>query len=208
VIEFNSYTSPRLTPIQARGKERIRLILSVALQLFRDKGIDHTTTNDIARAARIPIGSVYRYFKNKEEIILAIASLQIADVVEIFKNINLRPDLTQMPWADVISLVAEQWSNHAEQGDSFAYVYFVRSDKTLNAKASAEWREVHLAYKAILRTCEPQITDEEVGIYVQFTWGIVEMTVITKNLALAHQSAQILARYLEERYPRPGGQAN
>jgi AcrR family transcriptional regulator len=202
VINLNRYTSPRLNPSQTRGKERIRLILATALRLFRDTGIDRTTTNDIAEAARIPIGSVYRYFQNKEEIILAIATLQIEDVVALFEDIAERQGLARMAWVDVISLVADQWAQHARENDSFAYVYFVRSDKTLNAKASARWREVHLAYRAILQTCEPSMTDEEVGIYVQFTWGIVEMAVITKNLALIHQSARVLARYLEEQYPR------
>lgn len=200
MTDLDRYTSPRLNPSQARGKERIRLILTTALRLFRDKGIDQTTTNDIAKAAHIPIGSVYRYFQNKEEIILSIAELQIEDVSILFEDINQRPDLRDLSWAEIIALIVETWSRHARNNDSFAYLYFVRSNADLLAKAASRWHQVHLAYKAILQTRDPRIQDETVGVYAQLTWSAVELAIATDD-DTAQKAASILAEHLDRQYP-------
>lgn len=43
-------------------------ILTCALDLFEKKGFETVTIQDIAEAAQTSVGSIYRYFKNKEEI--------------------------------------------------------------------------------------------------------------------------------------------
>lgn len=54
---------------QVKTETRQR-ILSVSLQLFREKGFDATTTRDIARAAKIATGTLFNYFSSKEAIVL------------------------------------------------------------------------------------------------------------------------------------------
>ncbi|QNG17623.1 TetR/AcrR family transcriptional regulator [Rhodococcus triatomae] len=58
---------------QARGRRRSAEILDAAEQVFADRGFERTTTNAIAEAARISPGSLYQYFRNKEEIAAALA---------------------------------------------------------------------------------------------------------------------------------------
>lgn len=59
-------------PKQARSRETKNKILKTALNLFCQKGFYKTTTNEIAKEANVPIGSVYSYFKNKDNILLEI----------------------------------------------------------------------------------------------------------------------------------------
>jgi len=59
-------------PKQARSIKTKEKILKTALNLFCKKGFYKTTTNEIAKEASIPIGSLYSYFKNKEMILLEI----------------------------------------------------------------------------------------------------------------------------------------
>lgn len=47
-------------------------IVKSALELFAEKGYDGTTINDIAKAAGITPGAIYRHFKSKEELGKAI----------------------------------------------------------------------------------------------------------------------------------------
>jgi AcrR family transcriptional regulator len=49
--------------------DRRKTILDVAARLFRDHGHEATTIADIARAARVAVGSVYLDFASKEAII-------------------------------------------------------------------------------------------------------------------------------------------
>jgi AcrR family transcriptional regulator len=51
-----------------------RRIVEQALELFRTRGFEATTTRDIARAARIATGTLFNYFDTKEAIIGQLAA--------------------------------------------------------------------------------------------------------------------------------------
>jgi AcrR family transcriptional regulator len=55
-----------------------RRILDAAVQLFRGRGFDATTTRDIADAAGIATGTLFNYFPTKEAIVISLASDAIA----------------------------------------------------------------------------------------------------------------------------------
>ena len=56
---------------RAQSKQAIReRIVTAALNLFQTKGFDATTTKQIARKARIAEGTVFNYFRTKEDIAL------------------------------------------------------------------------------------------------------------------------------------------
>jgi AcrR family transcriptional regulator len=59
-------------PIQARSINTRERIIDAALKLFCEKGYYHTTTNEIACAAEVSIGSLYAYFADKDALFLEI----------------------------------------------------------------------------------------------------------------------------------------
>lgn len=63
----------RNPPAQARSRERLRLVLDVADELLEREGAESFTTTRIAELAGIPVGSVYRFFDDKEAIAEALA---------------------------------------------------------------------------------------------------------------------------------------
>jgi AcrR family transcriptional regulator len=63
----------RNVPIQARSRQRLQRVLDAAEEVLLHDGADAFTTTRIARAAGIPVGSVYRYFPDKEAIVEALA---------------------------------------------------------------------------------------------------------------------------------------
>lgn len=63
----------RTVPIQARSRERVRQVLDAADRLLAAEGAEAFTTTRIAAAAGIPVGSVYRYFPDKQVIVEALA---------------------------------------------------------------------------------------------------------------------------------------
>ncbi len=60
------------TPQQARSRRTRRQILSAAIACFEGRGYDETTTAAIARRARIAVGTLYGYFKDKRTILLEL----------------------------------------------------------------------------------------------------------------------------------------
>ncbi|MFD3427312.1 TetR/AcrR family transcriptional regulator [Nocardia fluminea] len=73
---------PRKRPQQNRAKETKARILEVAAQLFGDRGIANTSTNRVAAEAGISIGTLYRYFTDRDEIVKELTDdlfLQVED---------------------------------------------------------------------------------------------------------------------------------
>ena len=65
--------------ITAEEKEATReRIEAAALELFRTRGFEATTTRDIAKAAQIATGTLFNYFVAKEAIVAALAKEGLA----------------------------------------------------------------------------------------------------------------------------------
>nr|HEX4315180.1 TetR/AcrR family transcriptional regulator [Kofleriaceae bacterium] len=65
-------TTPRKRPRQGRSRETVDTILEATARLLVRKGFDHLTTNAVADAAGVSIGSLYQYFPNKEALVAAL----------------------------------------------------------------------------------------------------------------------------------------
>ncbi len=76
--------SPRRKPTQERARESRNRILDSAAQLFAERGIPSTSTNRIAEHAGISIGSLYRYFADKDAIIEVLRRRLLATLEEGF----------------------------------------------------------------------------------------------------------------------------
>jgi AcrR family transcriptional regulator len=66
-----------------RGKLRIAQILEVAAEVFLTQGYSAATTNGIAAQAGMSPGSLYRFFRNKEEIAEALACQYAAELARV-----------------------------------------------------------------------------------------------------------------------------
>jgi len=71
---------------KARQKEELKaLILKAARKLFVEKGIEQTTIRNIADSIDYSIGTVYLYFRDKNEILHALHTQSFADLRNQFK---------------------------------------------------------------------------------------------------------------------------
>lgn len=79
---------PIREPIQKRSIEKKTKIIKAGLDLFCKKGFYNTNTVEIAKTAGVSTGTVYSYFKNKEDIYVAS--------FEYFLDSYLRPLLNEL----------------------------------------------------------------------------------------------------------------
>lgn len=68
---------------------RRRQILDAAEACFRDKGFHGASIADISAAAGVSAGHIYYYFKNKEEIVTAIAETELDALLEIHDAVRV-----------------------------------------------------------------------------------------------------------------------
>src|SRR5215475_8630248 len=70
-----------------RNKEKTKeQILSAALQLFREKGIEGTTTKEISKKAGIAEGTLFNYFETKEDLALYFFEESLTEMIEWYQN--------------------------------------------------------------------------------------------------------------------------
>src|SRR5262249_8008483 len=80
---------------RAQDKEEIRKrIVTAALSLFQTKGFESTTTRAIARKAKIAEGTVFNYFRTKEDIALHFFELEVDHAIAAVRD---NPRLKKAP---------------------------------------------------------------------------------------------------------------
>ena len=87
-------TRPRAKTPGRRAQQKTATrarILAAALHLFRTRGFDQTTTRAIATRARIAEGTVFNYFRTKEDIALAFLEQEVDHAIAaVRENRRLR----------------------------------------------------------------------------------------------------------------------
>jgi AcrR family transcriptional regulator len=197
----DKYKAVRTTPSQARGKERVRIILAAALQLFKEYGIEEVTTNDIAAQAKVPIGSLYRYYPNKDAIIVALTELYVNDVIDIFDNIAKHPMLPHLSWDEVLLLMVDAWVNYSRLNGPFEFLYAEKANPRLSALNRPSWGNFVEAFNSVLRRRCPQVSDRELAICFQLSLAATELGISDEIAKIAgpyahHDAVSAIASYM------------
>jgi AcrR family transcriptional regulator len=75
-------TVPRKMPKQQRSKETVDVILAATARVLVKEGFDRASTNRIADAAGVSIGSLYQYFPTKDAVTIALIERESTTLVE------------------------------------------------------------------------------------------------------------------------------
>jgi AcrR family transcriptional regulator len=73
--------------MQARSRERLRRVLDAADEVLAAEGPDAFTTTRLAEVAGVSIGSVYRFFPDKEAIVEALAVRYWSDFEDLVAGV-------------------------------------------------------------------------------------------------------------------------
>ena len=75
--------------------DRRQQILEAAMLCFAKCGFHQTSMHDISAEAGISVGLIYRYFKNKEEVIAALAAEHKKEIAELLERAGQAPTLLE-----------------------------------------------------------------------------------------------------------------
>jgi AcrR family transcriptional regulator len=75
---------PRKTPRQARAQQTRQDLLAGATRVLRERGAAGLTTNHVAEATGLSVGSLYQYYPNKAAL---LADLHAADMGRLWQEI-------------------------------------------------------------------------------------------------------------------------
>jgi len=193
-------SATRSKPSQQRGKERVRIILSAALELFRASGFDGVTTNEIAARAGIPIGSLYRYFPHKESIIVALTDLYVKDVSVIFDDVAGTPLFGRMSWDEALLMMTSGWLNYATLNGSLMFLDVESSGPDLRQHRRAARDALLRAFRRAIKKRFPRVTMRQSEVCFRLCITAIELGLDDTEgdaLEMCYEIAAAAAQYME-----------
>jgi AcrR family transcriptional regulator len=73
-------TTPRRVPRQRRARATVEAVLDAVARVVKREGTARLTTNRIAEAAGVSIGSLYQYFSDRRAILVALRDRHVAEM--------------------------------------------------------------------------------------------------------------------------------
>jgi AcrR family transcriptional regulator len=149
----NSRPRPRAeTPgRRERNKEQTRQrILKAALELFRKKGLERTTTRAIAAKSGIAEGTLFNYFKTKEDLALYFFQRATDDVIKWYQGAR---QLKKAGLAEKLFAIVQRQLEYIAPYDNFIGAAFFRSLQPGSklSPLSFESGELRLKYLRFIR---------------------------------------------------------
>ena len=95
-----SQDGPGDRPLRRDAERNRQRVLAAAAEVFTERGLD-ATLDEVARAAGVGIGTVYRRFPDKESLVAALFRERIDNLVTVAENACAVAD----PWQAVVSFL-------------------------------------------------------------------------------------------------------
>jgi AcrR family transcriptional regulator len=131
---------PRLTRPARRAlvEERQKQLLDAAARVFAEKGFERATIRDVARAAGVAEGSIYLYFKNKQDLLVHLPRRFIQPPLEAFRATHMPADGPAPPPDELLTFIAENITRVVTQNRELVRALF-NSLPTMDAAARATY---------------------------------------------------------------------
>src|SRR5215469_936501 len=130
---------------RAQNKERTKeRILQVALQLFKDKGVEGTTTKEISRKAEIAEGTLFNYFKTKEDLALYFFQKETDNLISWFQTDS---HLQKAPLAEKLFAIVHRQLEYIEPYEDFIGAVFARSLQPTSSLSPLSFDSQELRFK-------------------------------------------------------------
>ncbi|MEU6743568.1 TetR/AcrR family transcriptional regulator [Streptosporangium sandarakinum] len=137
-------SSVRRSPVQQRSVERVNQMLDAAAALLDEGGYDALSTRAVAARAEVPIGSIYRFFRDKRGLADALARRNLERfLARIERRLTEAAD-----WPDMVDLVVDEYVEMKRTVPGFAVIDFGEN------RAVAESLATHLADRLLPGTAD------------------------------------------------------
>ena len=150
---------PRKTPQQARSRQTREDILEATAHLLNRKPFDEVSTNHIAKKTGISIGTLYKYYPNKDAILADLSLEFMQQDAELFGRIfEGSPRSRQQKGALVGNLVEALMTVHREDAQVRGVIYQNLERLKLLGPAQIATRKIQAKGTASVPELDPTLT--------------------------------------------------
>jgi AcrR family transcriptional regulator len=115
-MKTNERALTRREPKQRRSRETVQAVLEAVQRVLKRHGVEAITTNRIAEAAGVSIGSLYQYFPDKRAIFAALYDRHVDEVRNVIER--TMADCTSASLEDFTRELVEGLANvHTEDAE-------------------------------------------------------------------------------------------
>ncbi len=138
---------PQTTPRSSQAEERRKQIMDAALACFARKGYHKTTMDDIVAESGLSKGSLYWYFKNKDDLFLSLIKSYFLDISQ-----DVVATLEQHTTAsDKLRAVAQEMVEFFRATEDFFNVFFeFWMQSALNEELNQLFSNVLVQYREVI----------------------------------------------------------
>ncbi|NHZ86548.1 MAG: TetR family transcriptional regulator [Planctomycetia bacterium] len=122
---------------EAERNARKKLILDSALEVFKSKGIENATMDEIALEADFGKATLYYYFKSKEEIFNIILITGWTILLDSIEDIVLEKHTPRKKFIKIIKRIIELVNADRSQ---YEFLFFAPLSRASNNEVEPEWK--------------------------------------------------------------------
>jgi AcrR family transcriptional regulator len=176
-------TTRRSPGKRAQNKERTKKeILRAALEFFSRKGFSRTTTKQISTRAGIAEGTLFNYFKTKEDLALYFFEQEVAGLIEWYQS---QTKLRRSPLSERLFAIIQRHLDRIGPYEEFIGAVYLRALQPVSRlnPLSLETQELNLRYlrfiQQVLREAEDEGEIPKTGDFGAYAFGLFHLAIIT-----------------------------
>lgn len=135
---------------ERKKEETRRRIFEVAIALFREKGFEATTVDEITEKADVARGTFFNYFPKKESVLTFLSADRLAAAKENADALLADPSPVREKLIHLYLLAAGAWNEDRELSQ-FVFGEWLKRVFTPTAETALGWRELVVALLAQAR---------------------------------------------------------
>jgi AcrR family transcriptional regulator len=194
------------------ASQKRRALTAAAARVLHEQGVERTTLADIARAADVPVGNVYYYFKAKDDLVRAALDEHSAHLDDLTARLGELPDPRERLKALVDTWVEarETAARYGCPTGTLAVELDKRADGTLDAAAGDAIRRLlgwaAEQFRALGAADDADDADDPDDLALTLVAGYQGMSLLANALrdpgVVVREGAR-LHRWLDSLGPRP-----
>ena len=198
-------------------KDNIQRVIETALDMFMENGIAATSMNQIARKVNLSQMSLYRYFGNKEELILRIWKYALTEFYRYFYERYTGDENASTGYERFVACMRTYYSLYEEFPNWYKYTHemftyrFSHDEAADRGMSSVFWshydKEIPIpALKALKDGVEDGSIRKDINIYAIYQILLNAFTGVTlyENISfgvapetIVHMTASLISKYIK-----------
>lgn len=194
--------------MRLKAPDKHQRILDAAVKVFADKGFFQARVSEIAREAQVADGTVYLYFKSKDDLLISIFEVKMREAITRFRQAALQEKDAMARLRCLVRMHLAEFQSNPHLAAVFQ-VELRQSQRFMREYAKSELKEYLDLIGEIVEQGQEEGAfrrDIPIGLVKRLIFGTIDEVVSTWVMSGMKQDMELLALPLVDLFLRGIGQ--